>query len=337
MQTTKKVTIIGAGSWGLALASVLSDNKREVMLWTIEEDVVAEFKQHRTCQKYAQDKVFANNVALTLDLQAAVNFSDYLVICVPVKVIHQVLPQIEQHCQDKKVLIIASKGLYQGKTVSYLIKKTMNKKYLKGIVALSGPSFASVTIKRGITAVVSASKNARLAKEVQVLFSGTYFRVYTSKDIEGVEYVAALKNVLAIAAGLIDGAGAGQNARAALIARGINEILRLKKISNIKPETLMGLAGIGDIVLTCTDQASRNYRFGYFLGKGKTPLEAYTLIKTTVEGTNTLEEVYQLALKNQLEMPIVNALYNVINLNLPIQEELEKLMLRELKDEFPLA
>ena len=337
MQSENKVTILGAGSWGLALASVLADNQKEVLLWTIEPEVASEFERNKTCSKYAPNIEFSSRIDITTSLQEAVAFSDYLVLCVPVKVIHQVLPQIQAHAQNEKVFIIASKGLYQGKPVSILIKKMMPKKFVKGIVALSGPSFAGVTIQKGITAVVSASKSRKLATEVQLLFSGSYFRVYTSKDIEGVEYAAALKNVLALAAGLIDGAGAGQNARAALIARGINEILRLKKISNIRRETLMGLAGIGDIVLTCTDQQSRNYRFGYLLGQGKTPQEAYQLIQTTVEGTNTLEEVYQLAEKHQLEMPIVQALYNVIYRGFPISDELKKLMLRELKEEFPLT
>lgn len=336
MKNQNRVTIIGAGSWGLALASVLADNGREVLLWTIEQDVIQEFENAHTCQKYAKGKAFSPSIRLTGNLEEAIGFSSYLLICIPVKVIHQVLPQIDAVAKEPKVFIIASKGLYQGKPVSHLIKKSMSKRNLEGIVALSGPSFAVVTLHKGITAVVSASKSRRLAKEVQLLFSGSYFRVYTSRDIEGVEYAAALKNVLAIAAGLIDGAGHGQNARAALIARGINEILRLKKISNIKRDTLMGLAGIGDIVLTCTDQASRNYRFGYFLGQGKSAEEAYHLITTTVEGTNTLEEVYQLAQKYNLEMPIVQGLYNVIYLHKPIADELKKLMQRELKDEFPL-
>ncbi len=331
------ITIIGAGSWGLALASVLSDNHREVLLWTIEKDLVEEFQTKRTCSKYTKDKVFASNVHLTSNLQEALAFSQHLLIVIPVKVIHEVLLQMDPLIQDKKVFIIASKGLYKGKPVSYLIKHTIQSRHLEGIVALSGPSFAEVALKKGITAVVSASKKKYLALRVQELFSGQYFRVYTSRDIEGVEYSAALKNVLAIAAGLVDGAGYGQNARAALIARGVNEILRLKKISSIKRETLMGLAGIGDIVLTCTDQASRNYRFGFYLGQGKTPEEAYRLITTTVEGTNTLKEVYELAQKNDFEMPIVNSLYNVIYRNESIPNELKKLMERELKDEFPMS
>lgn len=330
----ERITIIGAGSWGIALASVLAGNGHLVKLWTIEEDVYEEFKNNHTCSKYARGKELSKNIDITLNLDEATKFSDYIVLVIPVKAISDVLIKLEDYIDSPKVFIIASKGLYQGKPISYLIKKTLKRRSVKGIVAISGPSFASVVLEKGITAIVSASRSKKLAMEVQDIFSNSYFRVYTSKDIEGVEYAAALKNVLAIAAGLIDGVGAGQNARAGLIARGIHEILSLKKVASIKQETLMGLAGIGDIVLTCTDKTSRNYHFGFLLGQGKTTKEAYEEIKTTVEGTNTLEEVYSLVERYNLDMPIVISLYNVIYKNKPLKEELNILMQRELKDEF---
>ena len=266
------ITVIGGGSWGTTLAQVLTDNGHTCLIYDINASFVDAINNTHI-HPFFTDVVLPESISATLDLEKAVNFSDYLLLAVPTKVMREVvLRGINKLLTSPKVFINVSKGIEPGtlKRISEIVEEEIDPKYLKGFVVLTGPSHAEEVILRKLTVLVSASKNHELAKEVQLLFSNDkYLRVYTSNDLIGCELGGAIKNAIAVVSGISTGLGLGENARAALISRGVLEIVAIVEALGGKKETAFGLTGIGDLIVTASSENSRNFRAGKKIGLGE--------------------------------------------------------------------
>ena len=318
-----KISMVGAGHWGLALASVLAHNKHQVLIYDRSEEAVNNINNYHK-SNYIENYKFSDLISATTNIDEMFSFSDYVVVVIPIVAI---IPTLEKYIKtlDNKKYLIASKGLYNSASMSELFAKINDK---VSVSTLSGPSFASEVIECKYTAVVVASKIEEDAKKFQELFSCEYFRIYTSNDIIGVEYCGAIKNVFAIICGMIDGANLGTNTKNAMITRGLNEMKNVINFVGGNVNTLYGLAGIGDIMLTCNSLESRNYSYGYEYTSKKA-----SKASGVIEGLNTVKEIYKFANDNNLDMPIVNALYDVLFNNMNIKDAAMSLMTRELKKE----
>lgn len=318
------VSIIGAGHWGIALASVVADNGYNVMVYARRPEEAKSLNDGYS--SYFKDVRLNKNIKATSNVDEAIAFSNVIVISIPVATIYDFMnPIIENN--PNKIYLFTSKGLYNGKSISTLFYE--KNKSLK-LAVLSGPSFASEVVEKKNTAVVIASDKAPVARQLQIIFNNTHFRVYTTDDIIGVEYCGAIKNVFAIICGMIDGAKMGTNTKNAIITRGLNEIAHVISFVGGTPKTLYGLAGIGDIMLTCNSLESRNYSYGFHYTKNASI--SYNQ-NGTIEGLNTINEIYKIAHDNNLEMPIINSLYNILFNHSTIDVESMKLMKRDIKDE----
>ncbi len=330
-----KVGIIGGGSWGTALTQVLLDNRHQCKMFTIEEDVIDTInKEHKT--KYFQNIELHKKLTATSNLKEVVEFADYLLLVVPTKVMRIVLKQINELLDDKKVFINASKGIEPDtfKRMSEIVSDEIHSDYLKGFVSLTGPSHAEEVIERMLTTVVSASNDISLARDIQVIFNNNdYFRVYTSTDVIGAEMGASLKNIIALASGIIAGIGFGDNTRAALITRGIVEMTNLSVAVGANASTLLGLTGIGDLIVTCTSRHSRNFQAGFKIGSGDNLEQAIDSMTMVVEGARSAKAAHDLARELDVEIPIIDATYDVIYNKLDPKLSMSKLMSRNLKDE----
>jgi glycerol-3-phosphate dehydrogenase (NAD(P)+) len=306
------VTVLGAGSWGTALAILLARNGVAVKLWDRDEDHIEQMDHNRVNQRYLPGIELPALVAPLADLPSALEHTDYVLIVVPSSGFRSVLQRVRTQVGSSFNLIWASKGLEPGtgKFLHQVVDEELPDH--RSIAVLSGPSFAKEVARDLPTAVTVASKNTEYAKSVAALFHCPRFRTYTSEDVLGVELGGSIKNVLAIAAGISDGLGYGANARAALITRGLAEIMRLGTRLGGHRETFMGLAGVGDLVLTCTDDQSRNRRLGLALGRGIGLEQAVTDIGQAVEGLHTAKEVDELARSNQVDMPITQQVKRVL-------------------------
>ncbi len=330
-----KIGIIGGGSWGTALTQVLLDNKHQCKMFTIEEDVIESINnEHKT--KYFENIELHKKLTATSDLKEVVDFADYLLLVVPTKVMRIVLKQINEILEDKKVFINASKGIEPDtfKRMSEIVADEISSDYLKGFVSLTGPSHAEEVILRMLTTVVSASDDISLARDIQVIFNNNdYFRVYTSTDVVGAEMGASLKNIIALASGIIAGIGFGDNTRAALITRGIVEMTNLSVAVGANANTLLGLTGIGDLIVTCTSRHSRNFQAGFKIGSGNNLEQAIDSMTMVVEGARSAKAAHDLAQKLEVEIPIIDATYDVIYNKIDPKMSMSKLMSRNLKDE----
>jgi glycerol-3-phosphate dehydrogenase (NAD(P)+) len=311
---TNKLAVIGAGSWGTALAMVLADNGHEVRLWSHNENQVQEINKFHTNKKYLPEVVLPDNIVGYASLSEALAGIEKMILAVPTKAIRKVLGKIRAIQQIPLSIVHVSKGIEPDTLlrISEVIKQEMPQELLKDIVVLSGPSHAEEVSLRHPTTVTVSSENMVAAEKIQDLFINQNFRVYTNPDIIGVEIGGALKNIIALAAGIADGLGYGDNAKAALITRGLAEIARLGTKMGANPLTFSGLTGIGDLIVTCTSVHSRNWRAGNLLGKGHTLDDVLTNMGMVVEGVRTTKAAHQLAEKYQVSMPITNALYNVL-------------------------
>ncbi len=330
-----KIGIIGAGSWGLGLASVLADNNHDVLFYVIEKQFETDINENHQNKMYFPDKVLDDRIRATMDLDQFIDFSDEFVLVIPVKFIRGFLTEFNRHLHKEVLLISAAKGL-ENETdfrVSEIIGDCVDDDKLTGVVALSGPSHAELVIERAYTLIVSASADMKLAARVQRLFNNDYFRVYTSDDIVGAELGGAIKNVIAIGAGINDGMELGINAKAALLTRGLHEMRALMKTYGVREQTLYGLTGLGDLFVTATTKFSRNYSFGFYLGQGCSKDEALSRVKTTVEGIYTLQTLHELSNKRGIDMPITDALYQNVYEGKPLREAIDGLMKRNLKNE----
>ena len=332
----KNITIIGAGSWGCALSRILADNGHNVLLYDIDEEAVKEINELHTNSKKLFTSKLPNNVKATTSLKDAIQANDYILLVVPTAVVRGVLKQINEVINSKKVFINASKGIEPDtfKRVSEIVCEEINENYLEGFVVLTGPSHAEEVVEQKLTVVAAASYNAKLAQDVQVMFSNKeYFRVYTCDDLVGAELGGSLKNIYAIAAGIIDGVGYGINAKSAIIPRALVEMKRLAKVLGANEETLNGLTGVGDLVVTCTSNLSRNYQAGYMIGTGDNLDEALSKMTMVVEGARTCVSAYQAARKFEIYTPIIDAVYDVIYNHQKPKDVINNLMATSLKNE----
>lgn len=308
-----KITVIGGGSWGLGLSTVLSDNGHDILVYDTSEKIVDKINRLHICYQLNAD--IPKAIKATHDITEAVNFSDVLLFVVPTKVVRQALQAVNTELTNKKLFINAAKGI-EPETfmrMSEVFKDELNPEYVDGFVALSGPSHAEEVIQKMTTLITAASDNDEDALFVQHLFHNTeYFRVYSSTDLKGVELGGALKNIFALASGLISGKGLGDNARAALITRGLYEMRKIYEAYGANPDSLLGLTGIGDLVVTCTSQHSRNFQAGYQIGHGKDLEETLGQMTMVVEGVRTCEAAYNYGQKYDLDLPIINAIYSIV-------------------------
>ena len=330
-----KITVFGTGSFGTALANVLAENGHSVLMWGKNENTVDEINQSHQNKRYLKDVTLNETIKATSQLEQAVNFSDIFLIALPTKAIRNVVTEIDQHIKTKKTFIHVAKGIENEtfKRVSEMIEDSVSKNHKNGVGVLSGPSHAEEVVIKQPTTVAASSKDENISKLIQDLFMNDYLRVYTNNDLIGVELGGALKNIIAVASGIVAGMGYGDNAKAALMTRGLAEISRLGEKLGADPMTFLGLGGIGDLIVTCTSTHSRNYTLGYKLGKGKTTEEALNEMNMVVEGIYTTNSVYHLAKSQNVDMPITNALYKVLFEDKPVKDSVKDLMGRDKKAE----
>lgn len=323
-----KCAMIGAGSWGTALAMVLADNGHEVRLWGHREDQIQEINSRHTNEKYLPDIELPRSILGYTSLAEAIDGLKVIILAVPTKAIREVLQNIVPLLSTKMIICHVSKGIEPDtlKRISEMIFEEVPDHFLEDVVVLSGPSHAEEVSRRQPTTVTASSTNLHSAEIIQDLFINQNFRVYTNPDIIGVEIGGALKNIIALGAGISDGLGYGDNAKAALITRGLAEISRLGTKMGANPLTFAGLAGIGDLVVTCTSIHSRNWRAGNLLGKGHHLDEVLENMGMVVEGIRTTKAAYQLATKENVEMPITNAIYDILFNNCEPKYAVEGLM-----------
>lgn len=310
----EKITVLGAGSWGTALAIVLAENGHDTLIWTHREEQAQEINEHHTNVKYLPKTVMPSQISATSDLAKAVRHADVIVIAVPTKAIREVCEQMTPMLHEKRLFVHVSKGIEPDslKRISELIVESLPQEKVSDIVVLSGPSHAEEVVLHQPTTITAACSNLQAAEKVQDLFMNSYFRVYTSDDVVGVELGGALKNVIALAAGITAGLHYGDNAKAALITRGLAEITRIGVKMGGNPFTFAGLTGMGDLIATSTSVHSRNYRAGRLLGEGKRLDDVLEQMGMVVEGVRTTKAAYQLAETYNIPMPISTALYHVL-------------------------
>jgi len=331
----KKITILGAGSWGSALANLLSLNNHQVTLWDEYPDVLESIRANKSHKNLPGLIINPDIIILEANLEKAVSNSEYLITVIPAQFYESFLINIKPFLTFDKKVINCSKGIdvKTTKLISELFFD-INKEFpISNFTVLSGPSYATEVANSQPTAVVVAGSNELVTKEIQNLFSNSWFRVYTNLDVIGVELAGAVKNVIAIAAGICFGIGYGVNASAALITRGNAEIVKLGIAIGGQVKTFHGLAGFGDLLLTATSEKSRNFSFGKLIGEGISLDEAKKSIGMVIEGIETVKSTRQLAHKYNIEMPIVESVFRVIFEGLSPENEVKKLMLRSLKAE----
>lgn len=329
-----RFAVIGAGSWGTTLADHLAKNGHEVRLWVREAELLAAIRSTGENTWYMPGVKLSENVHASQDVAQVASGVENFLFAVPSQFFRGVLQNIKPLLPKKPVIICASKGIELGSlaTMSMIVEETLAS--LKPRFAmLSGPSFAFEVMREMPTAVALGCGSKKLGKELQAELSSPTFRVYMNEDYRGVELGGAIKNVIAIAAGISDGLGFGSNARAALITRGLAEMTRLGLAMGAKAQTFMGLSGMGDLVLTCTGELSRNRQVGLRLGKGQKLLDILDSMKMVAEGVKTTEAVYQLGQRHDVELPITDMVYKVLNENKDPSEAVRELMTRSLKEE----
>jgi glycerol-3-phosphate dehydrogenase (NAD(P)+) len=309
----KRIAVVGAGSWGTVLASVLADNGHEVNIWARNAKIVEEINNFHCNEKYLGKAKLSSDLVATNSLEMAVVNKEVVLFAVPSHSMREMVKQVKPYLQAESLLIHAAKGFEQEtwKRMSEVMLEELPD-WRDRIVVLSGPSHAEEVIHRSPTTVVVASSCQHSAELTQTLFINPYFRVYTNPDVIGVEVGGALKNIVALATGLSDGLGYGDNARAALMTRGLAEIARLGLAMGADPITFVGLSGVGDLIVTCTSNYSRNWRAGYQIGQGKSLDDVLSNMHMVVEGVKTTRAGHALKQKHQIEMPITEQLYEVL-------------------------
>jgi len=326
------IAVLGAGSWGTTLASLLVGKEYDVSFWAHEKEVAEEINRLARNSVYLPEVPLPPGLKATTSIEDAVKKARYVLNVVPTQFTRRVFMEAAPHLHEDAVVISASKGIEQGTllTVSGILNEIAGD---RGAV-LSGPSFAKEVINNCPTAVTLACQQPETGLLLQEIFNTSYFRVYTHTDILGVELGGALKNVIAIASGISDGLNLGHSARAALITRGLVEISRLGEVMGADKRTFSGLSGLGDLVLTCTGPLSRNYTVGVKLGQGMTLKDIVASTRSIAEGVATAQSAYELSLKFGVEMPIVEQVYRVLYDNEQPAAAVNNLMNRALRAEF---
>ncbi|MDT9587092.1 MAG: NAD(P)H-dependent glycerol-3-phosphate dehydrogenase [Candidatus Arsenophonus melophagi] len=332
--STVSITVIGSGSYGTALAITLARNGHRVLLWGDDPQHITKLQRERCNKTFLPNVVFPDTLLPKSCLKTVITESRNILIVVPSHAFNQVLKNIQPYLTQQSRIIWATKGLEHGKgrLLQDVAREILGEKI--PLAVLSGPTFAKELAAGLPTAISVAASNAKFNEELQKLFHcGRNFRVYKNSDMIGVQLGGAAKNVIAIGAGISDGIGFGANARTALITRGLAEIRRLGITIGAKASTFMGMSGLGDLVLTCTDNQSRNRRFGMLLGQGMQIADAQNKIGQIIEGFLNTKEIYKLAERVGVEMPISNQIYQVLYGNKNILEAAKTLLNRSSKDE----
>jgi glycerol-3-phosphate dehydrogenase (NAD(P)+) len=329
----KRIAIIGAGSWGTALAVVAARAGHEVQLWSRNAEVIGSINESHVNSHYLKSVQIPPSVIATSELSSILDDAELVLFAAPSHAARQLFTAISPHLKEGAIIVSLSKGIEieTGKRISEIVKEVAGTN--QPFVCLSGPSFAREVVNGHPTAIVAASKDAAAARTVQNDLSFENLRIYTNQDVIGTEIGGSVKNVMAIAAGMATGLGFGANSVAALITRGLAEITRLARREGAQVETLMGLAGLGDLVLTCTGALSRNRFVGEELGKGKRLEEIIAELSEVAEGINTARAVKKLADRAGLEMPIVNEVNAVLYENRSALDAVSELMSRPLREE----
>ncbi|MBQ4058902.1 MAG: NAD(P)H-dependent glycerol-3-phosphate dehydrogenase [Lachnospiraceae bacterium] len=324
----KKVCVLGAGSWGTALSIVLANNGHDVIVWSIDPEEVLMLKDYREQRDKLPGVILPNTIEFTTDLELALGDAELIVCAVPSPFVRSTMKSAAPFVKNGAIVVDVAKGIedHTYKTMTEIIKEECPQAQ---VAILSGPSHAEEVGRKIPTTVVAGSKNKEVAEVVQDTFMNEVFRVYTSPDVIGIELGGSLKNVIALAAGAIDGLGFGDNTKAALMTRGIAEISRLVIAMGGHIETLAGLSGIGDLIVTCTSKHSRNRNAGFLLGQGKTYQEAMDEVKMVVEGVYSAKAALALGKKYGVSMPIVEAVNAVLFEDADVREVSVKLLMRD--------
>jgi glycerol-3-phosphate dehydrogenase (NAD(P)+) len=327
-----RCAVIGAGAWGTALADLLSRNGHETRIWAYEWDVVESINRSHQNRRFLAGHALSDTLTAFNEMEDALDGAEVVTLATPSHVLRTIVRSASNFIRPGTSVVVASKGV-EPTTLALMTDIASEELPETTVIALSGPSFASEVVAQQPTAVVVASTSEDAAIFAQQVFSSVHFRAYTSTDVTGVEIGGSLKNVMAVATGIADGLGLGFNARAALITRGLAEMTRLGVKLGAEPATLAGLAGLGDLVLTCTGSLSRNRSVGVEVGRG-TALEVVLAGKETVaEGVTTARSAHALALRENVEMPIVDAVHRVLFEGQPPRDAIGALMTRELRPE----
>lgn len=326
------ITFLGGGSFGTALAKLLSGKKYEITIWDRNEKVIEEINTNRTNSKYLKDIILDKNVKGVTDIDEAISSADYIILSVPSHAIREVCSKISSKVSKEQIIISIAKGIEEQTKMrlSEVIKEELPD---NPVVVLSGPSHAEEIAVNIPTTLVATSENMHYANLVQDLFMTANLRVYTNDDIIGVEIGGAVKNIIALGSGICDGLGYGDNSKAALMTRGMSEIVRIGTILGGKRETFYGLTGMGDLIVTCTSMHSRNRRAGILIGKGVKSEEACKTVGMVVEGIIACEAFFELKEQLNVYMPITDTLYKVLFENKDVKAAVKELMVREKKNE----
>lgn len=331
----RRVAVIGAGSWGTALAMVAARNQLDVMLWAREPEVAREINRARKNPFYLSDFELPENIHATTAVGEAIEGAGIALLVVPSHAMREMTTLMRPHLRPDTVLVSAAKGVENStlmrmeEVVTDVLRESFKPRY----VTLSGPSFALEVAKGDPTAIVAASRDGESSEFIQRSLSYGSFRVYTNTDVAGVELGGAVKNVVAIAAGVVRGLGLGTNAVAAIITRGLAEMTRLALTQGARAETMAGLAGLGDLVLTCTGELSRNRHVGVELGRGRKLADILGEMREVAEGVKTTSSIYELGSRLGIEMPITASIYALLYQDKPANEAANELMGRPLRGE----
>lgn len=334
-RTDARVAVVGAGSWGTALSGMLAEKGHRVRLWAHESEVAREIRDRRVNQAYLPDHELPRGLEATDSLAEALDGAEVVVSVSPSQFVDRVMGEAAAHLDPEALVVSASKGLEVGtlRRMDQVLEAHLEEEQFERLAVLSGPSFASEVAGRAPTAVVVASRSEEARLEAQQVFQTDAFRVYTNPDIVGVELGGALKNVVALATGVTAGLGFGYNTRAALITRGLAEITRLGLAMGAERRTFMGLAGMGDLVLTCTGELSRNRTVGYRLGRGESLEEVLGGMRSVAEGVRTAEAACELARRHGVEMPIAEQVQAILTAGRDPRAAVHELMTRDPKPE----
>lgn len=329
------IAILGAGGWGTALANLLHSNKHNVTLWEYDKEYAHTLQEHRENFYFLPNVKIPKDIFITHDIDIAVHNKDLIVVATPTQFIRNVINNIKDFDLSRHLILSVSKGIENDTlmTVSQIFADVFMKFKKKNVIVLSGPSHAEEVAHKIPTAVVAGSSDITKASLVQKAFSNKYFRVYRSDDVPGVELGGALKNVIAIAAGISDGAGFGDNTKAAIMTRGLKEITRLGLKLGAKEKTFQGLSGIGDLIVTCMSKLSRNRFVGEEIGKGRKLKDILTDMKMIAEGVSTTKSTYELAQELNVDLPITEQVYKVLFTSKNPHTATKILMTRDLKKE----
>ncbi len=327
------VSFLGCGSWGGALGNVLSRKGIPVLFWHRNPNIVDQLQKSRR-HYLIEDLLFLKNVSFTNDIEYAINVSSIIVIAIPSQSVRKLLVENSNIFENEKIIVNVSKGIEIDSlmTLSEVISDVYGENHNRTVV-LSGPSHAEEVVKKFPTTLVASSKNEKASKTIQKLFSNEYLRTYLNTDVIGVEIGGALKNVMAIAAGICDGINYGDNSKAALMTRGMDEIIRLGKEMGARGKTFRGLSGFGDLIVTCLSKHSRNRKVGEAIGKGESLVTIQKRMKMVAEGVLTTKAVHQLRVEHSLEMPIHEAMYDILFVNKNPKDSVSELMNRKLSNE----